>query len=119
MQVYKIHGRGIFLRVFLQSVFFLSQALFYLKIFYQFGNGDWKWAKWLAGYAFGIYIVHEPFVVWCHYLLQTFSLGPIIKFIVTMILSLFLSLGILELVWQPVKRGGKRLWGKSTSSLQY
>lgn len=57
------------------------------SLFYQTNN---RW-KSLSENAYGIYLVHYIFVVWCQYLLLEFQLPALMKAVITFIVALVVS----------------------------
>lgn len=56
-------------------------------IFYQTNH----WWKSLSANAYGIYLVHYIFVIWCQYLLLEFNLPALLKAFITFVAALMLS----------------------------
>lgn len=55
-----------------------------------------RWWKSLAANAYGIYLTHYIFVLWCQYYLLPYTLHPVVKFSITTVVGI--SLGWL-LTW--------------------
>lgn len=57
-------------------------------------------ARWesLSANAYGIYLTHYIFVVWCQYGLLDYNLPAVVKFIITFVLSLILSWSLTSLI---------------------
>ncbi|OJX12234.1 MAG: hypothetical protein BGO77_03535 [Caedibacter sp. 37-49] len=85
------HAPKVLLRTTLLGIFICSQLVTYLAVFYRFLNKDnLQWAS-LAAAAYGIYIIHEPFVVWSHWFFYGGQAPLLVRFIVAGFGSLFLS----------------------------
>lgn len=85
------HAPKILLRTTLLGIFICSQLVTYSAIFYRFLNkGSLQWAS-LAAASYGIYIIHEPFVVWCHWFFYGGQAPLLIRFIVSGFGTLLIS----------------------------
>jgi hypothetical protein len=81
-------------RVIYRSVWALSCTLSCMAFLTMFKSLFNKYAAWwhnLAANAYGIYLVHYIFVLWCQYLLLGFSLPAVVKFLTTFIVSVAVS----------------------------
>jgi surface polysaccharide O-acyltransferase-like enzyme len=67
----------------------LSMA--FLALFFRFVHVRYPWADNLSDNAYGIYVVHYPFVVWTQYLLLSSSMPATSKAIIVFSVSLGLS----------------------------
>lgn len=77
-----------------RSIWVLSctaSSLAFLVLFQRvFHRTRTNWDS-LAANAYGIYLVHYIFVVWCQYLLLPVNLPAVVKFLLTFLLSLMVS----------------------------
>jgi hypothetical protein len=77
-----------------RSIWVLSctaSSLAFLVLFRRvFHRARTNWDS-LAANAYGIYLVHYIFVVWCQYLLLPMNLPAVVKFLLTFLLSLMVS----------------------------
>jgi glucan biosynthesis protein C len=67
----------------------LSMA--FLALFLRFMHARYSWADNLSDNAYGIYVVHYPFVVWTQYLLLDSSMPATLKALIVFSVSLGLS----------------------------
>jgi surface polysaccharide O-acyltransferase-like enzyme len=67
----------------------LSMA--FLALFLRFLHARYSWADNLSDNAYGIYVVHYPFVVWTQYLLLDSSMPATSKALIVFSVSLGLS----------------------------
>lgn len=66
-----------------------ASSIAFLTTFKTFFNKS-RWAS-LSDNAYGIYLVHYIFVIWCQYYLLNYTLPAVIKFGITFIVSVLLS----------------------------
>jgi hypothetical protein len=69
----------------------LSLTIMYMSVFKQFIDRPHKGWQSLASCSFGIYIFHEPFTTATHLALYGTAIDPIVKFILTGLISLGVS----------------------------
>jgi len=81
----------VLLRTTLLGTFMASLTLMYFSVFYRFLNKENTTWLSLAACSYGIYIFHEPLVVWSHYFFYGSDLSPYIKFVIAAGVSLSLS----------------------------
>ncbi len=81
----------VLIRTTLLGLVMLSLTLMYLSTFRHFIDKPHKGWMSLAVCSYGIYIFHEPFVTGTHMALYGSPMDPILKFIVTSIISLTIS----------------------------
>jgi glucan biosynthesis protein C len=81
----------VLIRTSLLTLFILTQLLAYLALFYRFLNHENTTWSSLAAASYGIYIIHEPFVVWAHWFFNGTDIPNLIKFIISGFGSLFIS----------------------------
>src|SRR5258708_26147792 len=62
-----------------------------LTTFKEWAGRSHAWWESLSENAYGIYLTHYIFVVWCQYWLLNYHLPAVIKFFITFVLSLVLS----------------------------
>jgi peptidoglycan/LPS O-acetylase OafA/YrhL len=86
----------ILIRTTLLTLFILTQLIAYLALFHRFLN--YKSSGWqsLAVASYGIYIVHEPFVVWTHWFFNGTDVPTFIKFVISGFGALFVSWAIVS-----------------------
>ncbi|NML38964.1 acyltransferase family protein [Chitinophaga sp. G-6-1-13] len=80
-----------------RSVWILSCTLSgvaFLTIFKSLMNRSSAWWQSLSANAYGIYLVHYIFVLWCQYLLLDVPLTAWPKFLITFVFSWLLSWGV-------------------------
>jgi glucan biosynthesis protein C len=70
-----------------------TMSMAVLAVFLRFVHGRRAWAESLSDNAYGIYLVHYPFVVWSQYALLGSSMPAIAKALVVFGVSLGLSWG--------------------------
>ena len=70
----------------------------FLTTFKSLLNKTNAWWKSLSANAYGIYLVHYIFIVWCQYYLLEIPLPAIAKFLVTFMISAALSWGTVSLL---------------------
>lgn len=88
--VFRYYAPPILIRTTLLAFFICSLIVMYLAVFKQFLDRPIPLWQSLAACSFGIYIIHEPFVVWIHYYFYQSEVSEYFKFI----LSAGISLGI-------------------------
>ncbi len=81
----------ILIRTTLSAFFIVAQIMAYLAIFYRFLNTDSENWQSLAVSSYGIYLIHEPFVVWTHWYFYGSDAPIMLKFILSGFGSLFVS----------------------------
>lgn len=86
-------------RTSMHGIFCALQVLFCLSFFYRFFNGDNETLMSLSISSYGIYLIHESFVVWIHYWLYGDELPVFIKFLITVSLSLVVSWAIVQKIF--------------------
>ncbi|MGO4289828.1 acyltransferase family protein [Chitinophaga sp. RAB17] len=77
-----------------RSVWILSctlSSIAFLTTFKSIFNKTGRWWKSLAANAYGIYLVHYIFVVWCQFLLLDFNLPALVKFFITFFFAVGMS----------------------------
>ena len=82
-----------------RSIWILSctlSSVAFLTLFKRW-LGQRRWQS-LAENAYGIYLVHYIFVIWCQYFLLNYPLPAAAKFLITFSLSVMLSWGLVGLV---------------------
>jgi len=70
----------------------------FLTTFKSLLNKTNAWWKSLSANAYGIYLVHYIFIVWCQYYLLELPLPAIAKFLVTFLVSVTLSWGTVSVL---------------------
>jgi glucan biosynthesis protein C len=73
-------------------------AIALLTMFKSVYNKAIGWWQSLAANAYGIYLVHYIFVLWCQFLLLDYQLPAVSKFFITFIVSLGMSWCVTYLV---------------------
>ena len=86
------------IRTSLLAIFIVAQIMAYLAIFYRFLNRPSESWQSLAVASYGIYLIHEPFVVWSHWFFYGTDVPMFMKFIVSGFGSLFIS-------WAMIRHG--------------
>ena len=86
----------ILLRTTLLALFIFSQIMAYLALFRRFLNHDSATWQSLAMCSYGIYIIHEPFVVASQWYLQGSDVPIAIRFLMVGFGSLFISWFIMK-----------------------
>lgn len=84
-----------------RSVWILSctlSGIAFLTTFKSLMNRTSAWWQSLSANAYGIYLVHYIFVLWCQYLLLDVPLTAWPKFLITFVASWFLSWGVTAIV---------------------
>jgi len=67
----------------IRGFFLVFEILALVAIFYRFCNKPSKFGKSLTASAYGIYLLHEPIVVWMHVYLSGQSIPTLIKFVLS------------------------------------
>ena len=88
----------VLLRTSLLTLFILTQLTACLAIFTRFLNRVSAGWQSLAASSYGIYLIHEPFVVWTHWFFNGADVPAFVKFLISGFGALFLS-------WTIVSRG--------------
>ena len=73
------------------TIYCATLSLTFLAIFLRFANTRFALIDSLSDNAYGIYLVHYPFVIWSQYVLLGSSIHPALKALVVFCLSLVLS----------------------------
>lgn len=73
------------------GIFCALQTLTCLAIFYRFFNSENETLHSLSVSSYGIYLIHEIVVVWLHYFMYGDELPVVIKFLITVSVSLTIS----------------------------
>ncbi len=84
-------------RLMYRSIWTLSctlSSIALLTLFKRLFHHSGIWWDSLSANAYGIYLVHYIFVLWCQYFLLNFNLPALIKFLITFIVSLMISWGV-------------------------
>ncbi len=98
----------VLIRTTLLGIFIAAQFMGYLSLFARFlNNGSLLWGS-LAVCSYGIFIVHEPMVVWLHIWLLPENVHPLFKFMMTGGLALLLSWVLVQFVLLKIP-GFKRI----------
>lgn len=88
----------VLLRTTLLGIFIASQLVAYSALFARFlNNGSKFWAS-LAACSYGIFMVHEPIVVWLHIWLLPENIWPVLKFVVSGGVALMVSWLLVQFV---------------------
>jgi glucan biosynthesis protein C len=77
-----------------RSIWILSctlSCIAFLSTFKAIFNQTNNWWKSLSENAYGIYLIHYIFVLWCQYYLLDYNLPPLLKFFITFIISVIIS----------------------------
>lgn len=88
----------ILIRTTLLATFIVAQIMAYLAIFHHFLNRESESWQSLAVASYGIYLIHEPFVVWTHWFFYGTDVPMFMKFFLSGFGSLFIS-------WALVRHG--------------
>lgn len=85
------YAPAVLIKTTLMALFLVSLMWAYLTIFKRFLNKPL--ARWqsLAACSYGIYIIHEPMVIWIHYYFYQSDVHEIIKFVLAALVPLVLS----------------------------
>lgn len=75
------------------TIYCATLSLTLLAIFLRFANTRYAFIDSLSDNAYGIYLVHYPFVIWSQYALLNVSTPPALKAMIVFGLSLGLSWG--------------------------
>jgi len=81
-------------RLIYRSLWVLSctlSAIAFLTTFRKLVNRSHTWWGSLSANAYGIYLIHYIFVVWCQYYLLDYNLPAVIKFFITFVVALLMS----------------------------
>jgi len=98
----------VLIRTTLLGIFIAAQLMAYLALFARFlNNGSPLWGS-LAVCSYGIFIVHEPIVVWLHIWLLPENMWPIFKFMITGGLTVALSWLLVQFILLKIP-GFKRI----------
>ena len=87
---------GVLCRTTLLTLFILGQLGVYLAVFHRFLQHESPTWQSLALCSYGIYIIHEPFVVWTHWFFNGMDVSSGFKFLISGFGSLFLSWAIVQ-----------------------
>jgi glucan biosynthesis protein C len=63
----------------------------FLTLFNRVFSRTGTWWQFLAANAYGIYLVHYIFILWCQYILLNFQFPAFVKFLITVCVSILLS----------------------------
>ncbi|MBL9029082.1 MAG: acyltransferase family protein [Caedimonas sp.] len=83
-------------RTTLLTLFILGQLMAYLAIFHRFINHASPSWQSLAMASYGVYLIHEPFVVWTHSFFHGTDVPILIRFVISGFGSLFISWAIVS-----------------------
>ena len=100
------YGGPIFIRTTLLALFMWSLVVMYVSIFKHFLDKPLPRWQSLATCSFGIYIFHEPLVLWIGYLFYQVDVSDYIKFITVAGVGTALSWGLTHLIknWPGFKK---------------
>ncbi|MGI4850536.1 MAG: acyltransferase family protein [Janthinobacterium lividum] len=87
---------AILIRTTLLAMFIVAQIMAYLAIFHHFLNHESESWQSLAVSSYGIYLIHEPFVVWSHWFFYGTDVPTFMKFVLSGFGSLFISWAIVR-----------------------
>ncbi|WP_152360440.1 acyltransferase family protein [Microlunatus speluncae] len=73
------------------SLFALGMITVLLVLFQRFVTGQGPAARWLAGNAYAVYLVHAPIIVGVAAALHPVALTPVLKFLIALPVALLLS----------------------------
>jgi Acyltransferase family. len=93
--VFERYAPAVLLRTSLMAVFMISLILAYLSVFKRFLDQPLPMWMSLAACSYGIYIIHEPMVVWTHYCFYQSDVSELIKFALAGFGSLVISWAII------------------------
>lgn len=94
----------VLIRTTLLGGFMVSLTVMYMAVFYRFINTPKPFWISLASCSYGIYLFHEPFTLWLHYLLYGEFISSFIKFLIA-------GGGSLGISWLLVRKGLLRVRG--------
>lgn len=70
---------SILIRTILSGLLCAAQTITVIAVFYRFANTLNPFWVSLGACSYGIYVLHEPFVLWMQYALMDYTLAPFIK----------------------------------------
>jgi len=74
---------AIAIRTGIRGFFLIFETLAFVSIFYKFFNTPSRLGQSLAVSAYGIYMLHEPFVIWMHYYFIGQSVPTFVKYVLS------------------------------------
>jgi glucan biosynthesis protein C len=93
---------SILIRTVLNGLLCAAQTITIIAVFYRFFNTLQPFWVSLAACSYGIYVIHEPFVVWTQYTLRDYTLPPFGKAILAFTIGLSVAWFLTERVLRKV-----------------
>ena len=84
---------GLFILGFSMTLYCTTVSITFIALFLRFANNRYSIIDTLCDNAYGIYLVHYPFIIWSQYLLLGSSMHAISKALIVFIITLVLSWG--------------------------
>ncbi|MBL0941259.1 MAG: acyltransferase [Alphaproteobacteria bacterium] len=93
---------SILIRTILNGLLCAAQTITVITVFYQFANTLKPFWVSLAACSYGIYVLHEPFVVWTQNALMDYTLPPFLKAVLAFIIGLSVAWFLTERVLRRI-----------------
>lgn len=100
----------VLVRITLLGFFMTSMIITYCAVFYRFLNTSKPFWLSLAACSYGIFIIHEPMVVWAHYWLLDNDWSDYLKFLISGGSALAISWIITQYILLPIPFIRKIIW---------